>query len=106
MCVLCVSGIFHKAMTSKSIGFEKELIANRVLPYLIPLSIQTTLNKNQVNNNTIPLEIYTELLCFFFHIQFGQFMIVIKDLMKKMETDHSRYLDQVGKMEEQTRYMY
>ncbi len=46
--VLCVSGIFHKAMTSKSIGFEKEVIANRVLPYLIPLSIQTTLNKNQV----------------------------------------------------------
>ena len=41
-------GIFHKAMTSKNVGFDKELIATRVLPYLIPLSIQTTLNKNQV----------------------------------------------------------
>ena len=42
----------------------------------------------------------------FLFLQFAQFMIVIKELMKKMETEHSHYLNQVAKMEEQTRYVY
>ena len=37
-------------------------------------------------------------------MQFKSFMSVIKDMIRKVETDHSVHLQQLGQMKEQTQY--
>jgi len=36
-------------------------------------------------------------------LQFNQFMLVIKDMLQRVETDQQSHLDQLSKMEEQTK---
>lgn len=76
-----ILGIFHKTMTTKKLGFDKQFLATKVLPYLIPLSMEPSLNISQ----------------------FNQFMLIIKDMIKKMENEQQHYLQQVSKMEENTK---
>ena len=45
---LLYTGIYHKTMTSKGLGFERQYLANKALPYLIPLSMDSGLNVPQV----------------------------------------------------------
>lgn len=45
----CVpSGIYKCTFTHKKLGITKEQLAGKVLPHLIPLSIENNLNLNQV----------------------------------------------------------
>jgi len=36
-------------------------------------------------------------------LQFNQFMLVIKDMLQRVETEQQSHLDQLSKMEEQTK---
>ena len=38
-----------------------------------------------------------------FLLQFNQFMVVIREMLDKVESDHQTYLEQLSKMEEQTK---
>ncbi|CAF4885984.1 unnamed protein product, partial [Rotaria socialis] len=48
--LMAILGIIKVAMTStKSGGIPREILATRVIPFLVPISIETSLNLNQVN---------------------------------------------------------
>lgn len=49
-----MAGIYKCTFTHKKLGITKEQLAGRVLPHLIPLSIENNLNLNQVG---------TEIFC-------------------------------------------
>lgn len=51
-----MTGIYKCTFTHKKLGITKEQLAGRVLPHLIPLSIENNLNLNQVG---------TEIFCMF-----------------------------------------
>ncbi|XP_019850121.1 PREDICTED: SCY1-like protein 2 isoform X2 [Amphimedon queenslandica] len=79
--LMAILGIIHKAFTSQTLGFDKKQLACKILPFLIPLSIENSLNVTQ----------------------FNQFMMVIKEMLKKIESDQRVHLEQLAKMEEQTK---
>jgi SCY1-like protein 2 len=43
-----ILGILHKTFITPTLGFSKEYVANVLLPYLIPLSMEPKLNVSQV----------------------------------------------------------
>ncbi len=46
---LWLSGIFKVALSHDKLGISKDVMANKVLPFLIPLSIDSNLNLSQVH---------------------------------------------------------
>ncbi len=58
-----ILGIYKCTFTHKKLGITKEQLAGRVLPHLIPLSIENNLNLNQFNS----------------------FICVIKDMLNRLE---------------------
>ncbi|KAM4036662.1 SCY1-like protein 2 isoform 1-T1 [Anomaloglossus baeobatrachus] len=76
-----ILGIYKCIFTHKKLGVTKEQLAGKVLPHLIPLSIDNNLNLNQFNS----------------------FMAVIKDMLNKLEAEHKTKLEQLHSMQEQQR---
>ncbi|XP_068128911.1 SCY1-like protein 2 [Hyperolius riggenbachi] len=74
-----VLGIYKCTFTHKKLGITKEQLAGKVLPHLIPLSIDNNLNLNQFNS----------------------FMSVIKEMLSKLEAEHKTKLEQLHIMQEQ-----
>ncbi|XP_029455593.1 SCY1-like protein 2 [Rhinatrema bivittatum] len=74
-----ILGIYKCTFTHKKLGITKEQLAGKVLPHLVPLSIDNNLNLNQFNS----------------------FMSVIKDMLSKLETEHKVKLEQLHIMQEQ-----
>ncbi|XP_075065343.1 SCY1-like protein 2 isoform X2 [Mixophyes fleayi] len=74
-----ILGIYKCTFTHKKLGVTKEQLAGKVLPHLIPLSIDNNLNLNQ----------------------FNAFMSVIKEMMSKLEAEHKTKLEQLHIMQEQ-----
>ncbi|XP_044136569.1 SCY1-like protein 2 isoform X2 [Bufo gargarizans] len=74
-----ILGIYKCTFTHKKLGVTKEQLAGKVLPHLIPLSIDNNLNLNQFNS----------------------FMAVIKDMLNKLESEHKTKLEQLHVMQEQ-----
>ncbi|XP_063783909.1 SCY1-like protein 2 isoform X2 [Pseudophryne corroboree] len=74
-----ILGIYKCTFTHKKLGVTKEQLAGRVLPHLIPLSIENNLNLNQ----------------------FNAFMSVIKEMLNKLEAEHKTKLEQLHMMQEQ-----
>jgi SCY1-like protein 2 len=47
---MAILGIIKIAITSsKAGGLPREVLATKIIPFLIPISIETSLNLNQVN---------------------------------------------------------
>ena len=44
---LC-TGIYHQTLTHKKLGIDKQMLACRVIPFLIPLTLEPALNLKQV----------------------------------------------------------
>ncbi len=44
------TGIFHQTLTKPKLGLDKKLLAETVIPYLIPLSVEPCLNLKQVSS--------------------------------------------------------
>ena len=46
---VCVcAGIFHQTLTKPKLGLDKKLLAETVVPFLLPISIEPSLNLKQV----------------------------------------------------------
>ncbi|XP_078273256.1 SCY1-like protein 2 isoform X2 [Rhinoraja longicauda] len=76
-----ILGIYKCTLSHKKLGITKEQLASKVLPHLIPLSIDNNLNLNQFNS----------------------FMGVIKEMLSKLEAEHKTKLEQLHNMQEQQR---
>ncbi|XP_033017431.1 SCY1-like protein 2 isoform X3 [Lacerta agilis] len=74
-----ILGIYKCTFSHKKLGITKEQLAGKVLPHLIPLSIENNLNLNQFNS----------------------FISVIKEMLCKLETEHKTKLEQIHIMQEQ-----
>uniref|UniRef100_A0A8C3P472 SCY1-like protein 2 n=1 Tax=Cyanoderma ruficeps TaxID=181631 RepID=A0A8C3P472_9PASS len=74
-----ILGIYKCTFTHKKLGITKEQLAGKVLPHLIPLSIENNLNLNQFNS----------------------FICVIRDMLNKLEAEHKTKLEQLHVMQEQ-----
>ncbi|KAF1670977.1 SCYL2 protein, partial [Pygoscelis papua] len=74
-----ILGIYKCTFTHKKLGITKEQLAGKVLPHLIPLSIENNLNLNQFNS----------------------FICVIKDMLNRLEVEHKTKLEQLHVMQEQ-----
>ncbi|XP_016281225.1 SCY1-like protein 2 isoform X2 [Monodelphis domestica] len=74
-----ILGIYKCTFTHKKLGITKEQLAGKVLPHLIPLSIENNLNFNQFNS----------------------FISVIKEMLHRLEVEHKTKLEQLHIMQEQ-----
>ncbi|VFV36846.1 scy1-like protein 2 isoform 2 [Lynx pardinus] len=74
-----ILGIYKCTFTHKKLGITKEQLAGKVLPHLIPLSIENNLNLNQFNS----------------------FISVIKEMLNRLESEHKTKLEQLQIMQEQ-----
>ncbi|XP_070802705.1 SCY1-like protein 2 isoform X2 [Pituophis catenifer annectens] len=74
-----ILGIYKCTFSHKKLGITKEQLAGKVLPHLIPLSIENNLNLNQFNS----------------------FISVIKEMLNKLEAEHKTKLEQIHVMQEQ-----
>ena len=70
---MAIVGIFKLAVTSSKLGLTKEEMANKALPFLIPLSIE--------NGLTV--------------MQFNIIVNLIKEMIQKVETEHRTKLEQL-----------
>ncbi|KAL7982510.1 hypothetical protein Chor_010108 [Crotalus horridus] len=78
-----ILGIYKCTFSHKKLGITKEQLAGKVLPHLIPLSIENNLNLNQFNS----------------------FISVIKEMLGKLEAEHKTKLEQIHVMQEQQKYL-
>uniref|UniRef100_A0AAX7UYT0 Protein kinase domain-containing protein n=1 Tax=Astatotilapia calliptera TaxID=8154 RepID=A0AAX7UYT0_ASTCA len=74
-----ILGIYKCTFNHKKLGIPKEHLATKSLPHLVSLSIDNNLNLNQFNS----------------------FMMVIRDMLSRMETEHKTKLEQLHIMQEQ-----
>ncbi|KAJ6636894.1 hypothetical protein lerEdw1_013922 [Lerista edwardsae] len=74
-----ILGIYKCTFSHKKLGITKEQLAGKVLPHLIPLSIENNLNLNQFNS----------------------FISVIKEMLSRLEVEHKTKLEQIHVMQEQ-----
>ncbi|KAJ7329950.1 hypothetical protein JRQ81_016124 [Phrynocephalus forsythii] len=74
-----ILGIYKCTFSHKKLGITKEQLAGKVLPHLIPLSIENNLNLNQFNS----------------------FISVIKEMLNRLEVEHKTKLEQIHIMQEQ-----
>ncbi|XP_074554014.1 SCY1-like protein 2 [Halichoeres trimaculatus] len=74
-------GIYKCTFSHKKLGIPKEHLASKSLPHLVSLSIDNNLNLNQFNS----------------------FMVVIREMLSRMEAEHKTKLEQLHAMQEQQR---
>ena len=75
---MAIVGIFKLAVTSSKLGLTKEEMANKALPFLIPLSIE--------NGLTV--------------MQFNTIVNLIKEMIQKVETEHRTKLEQLHSIQD------
>lgn len=76
-----ILGIYKIAMTHKKLGITKEIVASRVLPFLIPLCIE--------NGLTIP--------------QFNALTTLVKEMFQLVESEHRTKLEQLNSVKNEQR---
>ncbi|XP_019738596.1 SCY1-like protein 2 isoform X2 [Hippocampus comes] len=76
-----ILGIYKCTFSHKKLGIPKENLATKTLPHLVSLSIDGNLNLNQFNS----------------------FMVVIREMLSRMEAEHKTKLEQLHIMQEQQR---
>ncbi|XP_061662993.1 SCY1-like protein 2 [Syngnathoides biaculeatus] len=76
-----ILGIYKCTFSHKKLGIPKENLATKSLPHLVSLSIDGNLNLNQFNS----------------------FMVVIREMLSRMEAEHKTKLEQLHIMQEQQR---
>lgn len=75
------SGIFKLIMSHKKLGMTKEIMATRVIPFLVPLSIENQLTLSQ----------------------FNAIMAMIKEIITTIETEHRVRLEQLNSVRQDTK---
>lgn len=78
-----ILGIYKLAMNHKKLGISKEIIATRILPFLIPLCIENGLNLTQ----------------------FNALVVLVKQMFQLVETEHRTKLEQLNTVQEEQKAM-
>lgn len=78
--LMAVIGIFKLVMTHKKLGMTKEIMATKVIPFLVPLSIE--------NGLTIS--------------QFNTIMTMIKEIIGTIESEHRTKLEQLNSVRQES----
>ncbi|PSN52016.1 hypothetical protein C0J52_06121 [Blattella germanica] len=79
--VNCLVCIYKLALTHKRLGITKELMATKILPFLMPLSIENGLTLNQ----------------------FNALMTVIKEMVSRVEGEHRTKLEQLNSIQQESK---
>lgn len=79
--LMAILGIFKQTMLHKKLGMDKDYLATKAIPFLFPLAVEPGLNLSQ----------------------FGQYMKLINEMVRRVETEHRTKLEQLNKMQEQTK---
>lgn len=77
--LMSILGIYQVTMSHAKLGITKDLLATKVLPFLIPISIDSNLNLSQ----------------------FNAYITTIKDMISKLESEHRGKLEQIDKMRQE-----
>lgn len=76
-----VLGIYKITLNHKKLGIPKDVIATKVVPFLMPLTIENGLTLNQFNT----------------------LFAVLKDMISRVESEHRLKIEQLNAMSQQTR---
>lgn len=71
--LMAILGIYRVTLTSPKLGITKDLLATKILPHLIPLSVDNNLNISQ----------------------FNAYMQLIKDMLVQIDCEHRKKLEQI-----------
>jgi SCY1-like protein 2 len=78
-----ILGIYKLAMNHKKLGISKEVIATRILPFLMPLCIE--------NGLTL--------------VQFNALVALVKDMFQLVETEHRTKLEQLNSVKDEQKVL-
>lgn len=78
--LMAVLGIYKLALTSSKLGLTKEALATKVIPFLVPLSIENGLSLTQ----------------------FNAMMTLVKDMINIVETEHRTKLEQLSSIQKES----
>ncbi|XP_065646928.1 SCY1-like protein 2 isoform X3 [Hydra vulgaris] len=79
--LMAILGIYKQTISDKKINLEKDYLATIAIPFLLPLSVEPSLNVLQFNN----------------------YMSVIREMFDRVEQEHRTKLEQLNKMQEEQR---
>uniref|UniRef100_A0A8C4QA45 SCY1-like protein 2 n=1 Tax=Eptatretus burgeri TaxID=7764 RepID=A0A8C4QA45_EPTBU len=71
--LMAILGIYKCTFSHKKLGITKEILAGKVLPHLVPLSIESSLNLSQFNS----------------------YIVIIKEMVSRIETEQRGKLEQL-----------
>ncbi|KAG6447869.1 hypothetical protein O3G_MSEX005229 [Manduca sexta] len=78
-----ILGIYKLALGHKKLGITKEVLATKVLPFLIPLCVENGLTLNQ----------------------FNALVTLVKQMVSKVETEHRAKLEQLNSIQNESKVM-
>lgn len=76
-----MTGIYKIALTNAQFGISKEVLATKILPFLMPLSIDNDLTLNQFNS----------------------LITLVKEMVNRVEREHRNKLEQLNSMQKEQR---
>lgn len=79
--IMAILGIYKLALTHNKLGITKEVMANKIIPFLVPLSIENGLSVSQ----------------------FNAIMALIKEMVQKVETEHRTKLEQLNSIKNESK---
>ncbi|XP_055296936.1 SCY1-like protein 2 [Sitodiplosis mosellana] len=79
--MMAIIGIFKLIMSHKKLGMTKEIMASKVIPFLVPLSIENGLTMQQ----------------------FNAIMAMVKEIISTIETEHRARLEQLNSVRQDTK---
>lgn len=77
--LMAILGIYKLALTHSKLGLTKEALATKVIPFLVPLSIENGLSL----------------------AQFNACMLLVKDMINRVETEHRTKLEQLSSIQKE-----
>lgn len=77
--LMSILGIFKVTLSHAKLGITKEILATKVIPFLVPLCIENNLNLNQ----------------------FNAYISVVKEMVAKVETEQRTKLEQLNSMQQE-----
>lgn len=78
-----ILGIYKLALTHNKLGITKEVMATKVIPFLMPLCIENGLTLNQ----------------------FNALMSLVKDMIGRVEVEHKTKLEQLNSIQQESRQL-
>ncbi|CRK88468.1 CLUMA_CG002209, isoform A [Clunio marinus] len=78
--LMAILGIYKLALTHSKLGLTKESLATKVIPFLVPLSIENGLSL----------------------VQFNAMMVLVKDMINRVESEHRTKLEQLSSIQKES----